>query len=63
MFGPAVFGMGRWVAPGYALALALVITAPLVAPGYLLLRDAVSTPDSVLYCCCWTTGTLLLMMK
>ena len=48
MFGPAVFGMGRWVAPGYALALALVITAPLVAPGYLLLRDAVSTPRSYL---------------
>jgi hypothetical protein len=38
--------MGRWVAPGYALALALAITAPLLAPGYLLLRDAVSTPRS-----------------
>jgi hypothetical protein len=32
----------------YALALALVITAPLLAPGYLLLRDAVSTPRSYL---------------
>lgn len=34
--------------PGYALALALVITAPLLGPGYLLLRDAVSTPRSYL---------------
>ncbi|AKK30160.1 membrane protein [Mycobacterium sp. EPa45] len=32
--------------PGYALLLALAITAPLLAPGYLLLRDAVSTPRS-----------------
>jgi len=32
--------------PAYALALALVVTAPLLAPGYLLLRDAVSTPRS-----------------
>jgi hypothetical protein len=40
--------MGRWAAPGYALALALAITAPLLAPGYLLLRDAVSTPRSYL---------------
>ncbi|ANW66801.1 hypothetical protein BCA37_27375 [Mycobacterium sp. djl-10] len=32
--------------PGYALALSLLITAPLLAPGYLLLRDAVSTPRS-----------------
>lgn len=38
----------RWVAPGYALALALAVTAPLLSPGYLLLRDAVSTPRSYL---------------
>src|SRR6185437_8057040 len=38
----------RALAPLYALALALVITAPLLAPGYLLLRDAVSTPRSYL---------------
>jgi hypothetical protein len=36
----------RWVVPGYALLLALVVTAPLLTPGYLLLRDAVSTPRS-----------------
>ena len=36
----------RCVVPGYALLLALTVTAPLVAPGYLLLRDAVSTPRS-----------------
>ena len=34
--------------PGYALTLALAVTAPLLAPGYLLLRDAVSTPRSYL---------------
>lgn len=34
--------------PGYALALALLVVAPLGAPGYLLLRDAVSTPRSYL---------------
>ncbi len=38
----------RWVLPGYALALAVAVTAPLLAPGYLLLRDAVSTPRSYL---------------
>ncbi len=38
----------RWVVPGYALLLALAITAPLLAPGYLLVRDAVSTPRSYL---------------
>ncbi|MDT5013379.1 MAG: hypothetical protein QOH57_4996 [Mycobacterium sp.] len=38
----------RWVTPAYALALVLAITAPLFAPGYLLLRDAVSTPRSYL---------------
>jgi hypothetical protein len=36
------------VAPVYALALVVAITAPLLAPGYLLLRDAVSTPRSYL---------------
>ena len=36
----------RWVVPGYALILAVTVTAPLLAPGYLLLRDAVSTPRS-----------------
>jgi hypothetical protein len=35
-------------APAYALVLALLVTAPLLAPGYLLLRDAVSTPRSYL---------------
>jgi hypothetical protein len=30
------------------LALALLVTAPLLKPGYLLLRDAVSTPRSYL---------------
>jgi hypothetical protein len=34
--------------PAYALVLSLVVTAPLLAPGYLLLRDAVSTPRSYL---------------
>lgn len=34
--------------PAYALALALMVTAPLLAPGYLLLRDAVSTPRAYL---------------
>ncbi|MDA0252925.1 MAG: hypothetical protein O3A42_18610, partial [Actinobacteria bacterium] len=38
--------MAALVLPGYALALTLAITAPLLAPGYLLLRDAVSTPRS-----------------
>lgn len=38
----------RFAAPGYALLLALAVTAPLLAPGYLLLRDAVSTPRSYL---------------
>ncbi|GFG63713.1 hypothetical protein MKUB_12030 [Mycobacterium kubicae] len=37
-----------WARPGYALLLALLVTAPLLAPGYLLLRDAVSTPRSYL---------------
>lgn len=34
--------------PAYALALALMVAAPLLAPGYLLLRDAVSTPKAYL---------------
>lgn len=38
----------RWLRPGYALALALLVVAPLLGPGYLLLRDAVSTPRSYL---------------
>ncbi|MGC1737585.1 MAG: hypothetical protein WA768_10525, partial [Mycobacterium sp.] len=38
----------RWSRPGYALALALLLVAPLMGPGYLLLRDAVSTPRSYL---------------
>lgn len=35
-------------APGYALALTLLVTGPLWRPGYLLLRDAVATPRSYL---------------
>ncbi|UVO13912.1 hypothetical protein NM962_07565 [Mycobacterium sp. SVM_VP21] len=38
----------RWIAPCYALGLTLLILAPLLRPGYLLLRDAVSTPRSYL---------------
>ncbi len=38
----------RWVVPGYALSLTVAVTAPLLAPGYLLHRDAVSTPRSYL---------------
>jgi hypothetical protein len=38
----------RWSRPGYALALTLLVVAPLLSPGYLLLRDAVSTPRSYL---------------
>lgn len=38
----------RWAAPCYALLLTLLIAAPLLGPGYLLLRDAVSTPRSFL---------------
>ncbi|CAM3368111.1 hypothetical protein BST27_27270 [Mycobacterium intermedium] len=38
----------RWLRPGYALVLALLVVAPLLRPGYLLLRDAVSTPRSYL---------------
>ncbi|WP_232374928.1 hypothetical protein [Mycolicibacterium mengxianglii] len=38
----------RAALPGYALALSLLVTGPLLGPGYLLLRDAVSTPRSYL---------------
>ncbi len=38
----------QWAIPGYALVLTLAVTARLLAPGYLLLRDAVSTPRSYL---------------
>jgi hypothetical protein len=38
----------RWTRPGYALVLALLVAGPLLKPGYLLLRDAVSTPRSYL---------------
>jgi hypothetical protein len=38
----------QWSRIGYALALALLVVAPLVGPGYLLIRDAVSTPRSYL---------------
>jgi hypothetical protein len=38
----------HWSQPAYALLLALLIVAPLLRPGYLLLRDAVSTPRSYL---------------
>ncbi|MDT5016141.1 MAG: hypothetical protein QOD39_2301, partial [Mycobacterium sp.] len=36
------------MAPAYALVLSVAVMAPLFAPGYLLLRDAVSTPRSYL---------------
>lgn len=38
----------RWARPAYALLLALLVAGPLLGPGYLLLRDAVSTPRSYL---------------
>ncbi|MET9488902.1 hypothetical protein [Nocardia sp. NPDC006630] len=41
----------RWaglVPAGYSLVLALLVLGPLLGPGYLLLRDAVSTPRSYL---------------
>jgi len=44
----SVHGAVRYAAPGYAMALSLAVTAPLLAPGYLLVRDAVSTPRSYL---------------
>jgi hypothetical protein len=39
-------GIHRLAAPGHALLLAALITGPLAAPGYLVLRDAVSVPRS-----------------
>ncbi|WP_460720948.1 hypothetical protein [Nocardia heshunensis] len=44
-------GHKRWyrlVPAGYSLALAALVLGPLFGPGYLLLRDAVSTPRSYL---------------
>lgn len=38
----------RWTRPGYPLLLALLVVGPLCKPGYLLVRDAVSTPRSYL---------------
>ena len=38
----------RWIRSGYALVLALLVSGPLLWPGYLMLRDAVSTPRSYL---------------
>lgn len=38
----------RAIPAAYSLLLATIITGPLLAPGYLLLRDAVSTPRSYL---------------
>lgn len=38
----------RWAPLGYSLALTVAVTGPLWAPGYLLVRDAVSTPRSYL---------------
>jgi hypothetical protein len=38
----------QWSRVGYALVLALLVVAPLLGRGYLLLRDAVSTPRSYL---------------
>ena len=38
----------RWAVTGYSLALTSLVTAPLLSPGYLLIRDAVSTPRSYL---------------
>ena len=38
----------RWAVPGYALVLTSAVTAPLLSGGYLLIRDAVSTPRSYL---------------
>lgn len=35
-----------WLPAGYSLLLTLLMTAPLLGPGHLLLRDAVSTPRS-----------------
>lgn len=40
--------VARCSRPGYALVLTLLVVAPLLGPGYLLVRDAVSTPRSYL---------------
>lgn len=37
-----------WSVPAYALLLSLLVPGPLLRPGYVLLRDAVSTPRSYL---------------
>lgn len=47
----AVGGPGRWrglIPAGYSLLLSGIVLGPLLGPGYLLLRDAVSTPRSYL---------------
>ncbi|MDG3015793.1 hypothetical protein [Speluncibacter jeojiensis] len=41
-------GVRRLAVPAYSLALTLLILGPLLGPGYLLVRDAVSTPRSYL---------------
>jgi hypothetical protein len=41
-------GALHWSEPAYALLLALLVGGPVLKPGYLLLRDAVSTPRSYL---------------
>ncbi|MFJ9368507.1 hypothetical protein ACIRRA_29350 [Nocardia sp. NPDC101769] len=41
-------GWARLVPAGYSLVLALIVLGPLLGSGYLLLRDAVSTPRSFL---------------
>ncbi len=46
--GRNVPALRRLAVPAYALALSLAVTAPLLAPGYLLIRDAVSTPRAYL---------------
>ncbi|MEU1208957.1 hypothetical protein [Nocardia sp. NPDC005825] len=47
----AVGGERRWrglIPAGYSLLLSVIVLGPLLGPGYLLLRDAVSTPRSYL---------------
>lgn len=43
----------RWTPPLYSLLLSLVVLGPLLGPGYLLLRDAVSTPRSYFTASAW----------
>ncbi|MFC8526378.1 hypothetical protein [Nocardia sp. NPDC057227] len=45
---PAAARLSAAVVPAYSAVLTLLILAPLLAPGHLLLRDAVSTPRSYL---------------